>query len=64
MLVRFTLLCDWSGNLESLSLSQPISCKASTNHDLVARVFPRLRRLACFYFEVSLALHDNLFSSD
>ena len=21
MLVRFTLLCDWSGNLESLSLS-------------------------------------------
>ena len=61
----FALLCSVIGpEILSLSLSQPIRCKTSTNHDLVARVFPRLRRLACFYFELSLALHDNLFSSD
>ena len=37
-------------------LSQPIRCKSKTNHDLVARVFPRFRQFGYFYFEFSLAL--------
>ena len=47
----FALLCSVIGPeilSLSLSLSQPIRCKTSTNHDLVTHVFPRLRRLARF----------------
>ena len=39
----FTSLCDWFRKLAQLS--QPIRCKTKTNHDLVARVFPRLGSL-------------------
>ena len=45
---------DWSR--KHALLSQPITCKTITDHNLVARVFPRFRRFACFYFEFSLAL--------
>ena len=41
----FTLFCDWSRKLASLT--RPVSCKTN---NLVARVFPRLRRWACFHF--------------
>ena len=36
----------------------------STNHDLVARVFPRFRQFDCFYFEFSLALKAFFFLID
>ena len=39
----FTSICDWSRQLAPLS--QPIRCKTKTNHDGVARVFPRFRQL-------------------
>jgi len=39
-LVCFTLLSDWLPKLALLS--QPIRSKTQTNHDLLARVFPRL----------------------
>ena len=39
----FTSLCDWSRLLAPLS--KPIRFKA--NHDLVARIFPRLRQFVC-----------------
>ena len=52
-----TSLCDWSGNAP---LSQPIRCETKTNHNLVARVFPRFGQFGCFYSEFSLAL--NVFS--
>ena len=35
-----------------------------TNHDLVARVFPRFRQFHCFYFEFSLALRVFFFLID
>ena len=54
--------CDWS---KKLTLpSQPIRCKTKTNHDLVARVFPRFRHVACFYFEFSLVNDDVDLCSD
>ena len=53
----FILFCNWSRIL--VQLSQPIKCKTETNHDLVARVFPRFRRFGCFYF--SSALKGNIF---
>ena len=58
-----TLLCDSFRKLEPFS--QPIRCKAKTNHDLVTRVtnhdlltrvFLRFRHLSQFHFEFSLAL--------
>ena len=49
-----TSLCDWSRKLAPLS--KAITCKTKSNHDLVARVFPRFWRFVCFYFEVSFAL--------
>ena len=36
--------------------SQPIRCKAKTNHDLISCVFPRFKQFARFYFEFSLAI--------
>ena len=45
----FTMLCDWSR--KSAPTSQPIRCKTETNRDLATRVFPRLRRVTCIYFE-------------
>ena len=57
----FTSLCDWSRKL--VSQSQPIKCKTKTKHDLVTRVFPRFKEVACFYSVFSLANnHGNLFS--
>ena len=53
-------LCDWSGKLTPLS--QPIRCK--TNHNLVARVFPRFEQFGGFYFESSLAAKGIFLSSD
>ena len=45
------------------SQSQPIQCKTKTNHDLVTRVFPRFKQVACFYSIFSLANnHGDLFS--
>ena len=55
-------ICDWSRNLAPLY--QPIICKIETNHDLVARVFPRFREFGCFHFEFSLALQGILIFSD
>ena len=56
----FTSLCDWSKKL--VSQSQPIKCKTKTKHDLVTRVFPRFKEVACFYSVFSLANnHGNLF---
>ena len=49
-----SLLCDWSTKLQPLS--QPIRCKAKTNHDLISCVFPRFKQFARFYFEFSLAI--------
>ena len=37
----FTPLCDWSK--KHAPLSQPIRCKTTTNHNLVARVCPSFR---------------------
>ena len=46
-----------------MSQSQPIKCKTKTKHDLVTRVFPRFKEVACFYSVFSLANnHGNLFS--
>ena len=46
-----------------MSQSQPIKCKTTTKHDLVTRVFPRFKEVACFYSVFSLANnHGNLFS--
>ena len=56
----FTSLCDWFRKLAQLS--QPIRCKTKTNHDLVARVFPRFRQFG-FCFEFSLALKGIFLSS-
>ena len=52
----FTLLCDWSRKLAPLS--QPIRCKTTTNHDLVAHIFLGLKALwlLFFFFEFWLAL--------
>ena len=38
--------------------------KTKTNHDLVARVFPRFRQFVCLYFEFSLALRVIFISCD
>ena len=44
------------GSKISATLSQPIRCKIKTNHELVARVFPRFIWFGWFYFEFSLAI--------
>ena len=49
-----TSLCDWSRKLTPLF--KAITCKTKTNHDLIARVFPRFWQFVCFYSEVSFAL--------
>ena len=51
---RFTSLCDWSRELASLSL--PIRRKTKANHNLVARVFPRLRQFGCCRFPALTAV--------
>ena len=56
-----TLLYDWSKKLASLS--RPIRCKITINHDLVARIFLPFGRFACFYSEFSLALQGIFLSS-
>ena len=53
-------LCE--GFRKLAQLSQPIRCKTKTNHDLVARVFPRFRQFG-FCFEFSLALKGIFLSS-
>ena len=45
------------------SLSRPIRCKTTINHDLVARIFLPFGRFACFYSEFSLALQGIFLSS-
>ena len=49
----FTPLCDWSRKLAPFS--QLIRCEAKTNHDLVARVYPRFGQFSCFLLGFSLA---------
>ena len=63
--IGFALLlsCDWLKK-KLAPRFQPIRCKTNTNHDLVARVFPRFRRFGCCYFEFSLALSVIFLSSD
>ena len=56
------LRLDWS--TKHGPLSQPIRCKIESKDDLVARVFPRLRWFACFYFKFSLAPRNLFPSSD
>ena len=58
----FTTLCDWSRKLAPPS--QPIRYKTKTNHDLVTRVFPRLRLVTCIYFRFSLVRSDIYLRSD
>ena len=58
----FTSLCDWSRILAPLC--QPIRCKTKSNHDLVARVFPRFEHFVCFYFDFLLALIGIFLSSE
>ena len=58
----FALLCSVIGPEKLASISQPIRYKTKTNHDLVARVFPRFRQFACFCFEFSSALQGYVFS--
>ena len=41
-----TSLCDWSRKLTSLF--KAITCKTKSNHDLVARVFPRFLAVCLF----------------
>ena len=55
LLFFFTSLCNWFKKLTPLA--QPIRFNTKTNHDLVARVFPRFRLFARFYFKFSLAHH-------
>ena len=50
----FTSHFYWCRKLASLP--RPIRCKSKTNHDLVARIFPRFRQFGSFYSEFSLAL--------
>ena len=49
-----TLTFDWSRKL--VPSSQVSRCKTKNNHDLVAHVFPLIRQLGQFNFELSLAL--------
>ena len=49
-----TPLCDWSKTL--MPLSQPIKCKAETNHDSTAHLFLHFRQFAQFYYEFSTQL--------
>ena len=51
----FTSRFDWSRKL--MPFSQPIRCNTQTNHDLVARVFPRFRQIGRFYSEFLLRLN-------
>ena len=44
--------------------SQPIGYKTKTDHDLVARVFPRFRQFDCFCSEFPLAFQGISLSSD
>ena len=43
----FISLCDWSRKLSPPT--HPIKCKAKTNPNLVCRVFPPFRQVACFF---------------
>ena len=45
-LLCLTLLCDWSR--KPAPLLQPMKCKTTTNPNLVTRVFPRFKQVACF----------------
>ena len=58
----FALLRSVIGPENSHHSSQPIRCKTKSNHDLVARVFPRFWQFGCFYFELSLALNHRIIS--
>ena len=49
----FIFLCDWSRQI--VPLSQPIRCKARTDHHLGTVVFLHFRQYCCFYFDFSLA---------
>lgn len=51
-----TYLYDWLRKL--VLLSQQNRLNAKNNHDLVARVFPRLKQLTCFNSEFRLAAHE------
>ena len=59
----FTLLCSMIGPKKLASLSRPIRCKTTINHDLVARIFLPFGRFACFYSEFSLAFQGIFLSS-
>lgn len=56
-----TYLYDWLRKL--VLLSQQNRLNAKNNHDLVARVFPRLKQLTCFNSEFRLAAHEIFFLS-
>ena len=58
----FTSLCDWSKRLARRS--QPIRCRTKTNHDFVARVFPRFKQFVYFYCHSSTKSVEQLPSSD
>ena len=60
LVVLFFALWLVQKTLATLSTNQ---FKTKTNHDLVARVFPRFRQFVCLYFEFSLALRVIFISS-
>ena len=41
-----------------MPLSQPIKCKAETNHDPTGHLFLHFRQFAQFYYEFSIALQS------
>ena len=59
----FALLCLVIGSENWLQSLHQSDTKLTSNHDLVARVFPRLRQFGFFYFEFPLALKGIFFSS-
>ena len=61
LVVLFFALWLVQKTLATLSTNQ---FKTKTNHDLVARVFPRFRQFVCLYFEFSLALRVIFISCD
>ena len=58
----FIFLCDWSRQI--VPLSQPIRCKARTDHHLGTVVFLHFRQYCCFYFDFSLAPWDIFLKCD
>ena len=62
--IGLTLLRSVIGPESSCHFLNQLDVKSNTNHDLVARVFPRFRQFGCFYLEFASACKDLFLSSD